>query len=190
MVPVIIMLVVVLLFNVDLLSGHMNSFLSLLRSCHFPSCEQTLHHHQPAYLSMAKIPKFLYGFWNLNYFGVFLPPHCLTPHAHLTTMQVLMLQCTIGLFPLLMVFTLVALEKCSDKYWRLLVCRPIRKCLVHLRGLKSKVSGNPSYDRALSTFSVLGYTRFLVVSAYILVKVSIISTSGDVKDVVWWQGTI
>ena len=187
--PLTIMLVVVLLFNVDLLSGHMNSFLlfAQILSLSFMRANTA---SSPAYLSMAKIPKFLYGFWNLNYFGVFLPPYCLTPHAHLTTMQVLMLQCTIRLFPLLMVFTLVALEKCSDKYWRLLVCRPIRKCLTRLRGLKSKVSGNPSYDRALSTFFVLGYTQFLVVSAYILVKVSIISTSGDVKDVVWWQGTI
>ena len=188
-VPLTIMLVVVLLFNVDLLSGHMNSFLlfAQILSLSFMRANTA---SSPAYLSMAKIPKFLYGFWNLNYFGVFLPPYCLTPHAHLTTMQVLMLQCTIGLFPLLMVFTLVALEKCSDRYWRLIVCRPIRKSLAHLRGLKSKVSGNPSYDRALSTFFVLGYIRFLVVSAYILVKVSIISTSGDVKDVVWWQGTI
>ena len=187
--PLTIMLVVVLLFNVDLLSGHMNSFLlfAQILSLSFMRANTA---SSPAYLNMAKIPTFLYGFWNLNYFGVFLPPYCLTPHAHLTTMQVLMLQCTIGLFPLLMVFTLVALEKCSDKYWRLLVCRPIRKCLARLRGLKSKVSGNPSYDRALSTFFLLGYTRFLVVSAYILVKVSIISTSGDVKDVVWWQGTI
>ena len=188
-VPLTIMLVVVLLVNVDLLSGHMNSFLlfAQILSLSFMRANTA---SSPAYVSMAKIPKFLYGFWNLNYFGVFLPPYCLTPHAHLTTMQVLMLQCTIGLFPLLMVFTLVALEKCSDKYWRLLVCPPIRKCLARLRGLKSKVSGSPSYDRALSTFFVLGYTRFLVVSAYILVKVSIISTSGDVKDVVWWQGTI
>ena len=188
-IPLTIMLVLVLLFNVDLLSGHMNSFLlfAQILSLSFMRANTA---SSPAYLSMAKIPKFLYGFWNLNYFGVFLPPYCLTPHAHLTTMQVLMLQCTIGLFPLLMVFTLVALEKCSDKYWSLLVCRPIRRCLTRLRGLKSKVSGNPSYDRALSTFFVLGYTRFLVVSAYILVKVSIISTSGDVKDVVWWQGTI
>ena len=188
-IPLTIMLVVVLLFNVDLLSGHMNSFLlfAQILSLSFMRANTA---SSPAYLSMAKTPKFLYGFWNLNYFGVFLPPYCLTPHAHLTAMQVLMLQCTIGLFPLLMVFALVALEKCSDKYWRLLVCRPIRKCLTRLRGLKSEVSGNPSYDRALSTFFVLGYTRFLVVSAYILVKVSIISTSGDVKDVVWWQGTI
>ena len=188
-VPLTIMLVVVLLFNVDLLSGHMNSFLlfAQILSLSFMRANTA---SSPAYLSVAKIPTFLYGFWNLNYFGVFLPPYCLTPHAHLTTMQVLMLQCTIGLFPLLMVFTLVALEKCSDKYWRLLVCRPIRKCLTRLRSLKSKMSGNPSYDRALSTFFVLGYTRFLVVSAYILVKVSIFSPSGDVKDVVWWQGTI
>ena len=188
-IPLTIMLVVVLLFNVDLLSGHMNSFLLFAQILSLSFMRANTASSQ-AYLSMAKIPKFLYGFWNLKYFGVFLPPYCLTPHAHLTTMQVLMLQCTIGLFPLLMVFTLVALEKCSDRYWRLLVCRPIRKCLAHLRGLKSKVSGNPSYDRALSTFFVLGYTRFLVVSAYILVKVSIISTSGDVKEVVWWQGTI
>ena len=47
-----------------------------------------------------------------------------------------------------------------------------------------------SYDRALPAFVILGFTRFLVSSSYILVNQTITGEDGEERIVVWWQGSV
>ena len=47
-----------------------------------------------------------------------------------------------------------------------------------------------SYDRALPAFVILGFTRFLVSSSYILVNQTIRGEDGEERIVVWWQGSV
>ena len=49
--------------------------------------------------------------------------------------------------------------------------------------------GTP-YDRALPAFVILGFTRFLVSSSYILVNQTIRGEDGEERIVVWWQGSV
>ena len=189
-VPLTVMLATVLLFNIDLLSGHLNSFLLFAQVLHSSKSLGTGRLHTPtgAYGAFVKIYRCLYGIWNLDFLGVFLPSYCLTTTAHLTTLQVLLLQYTVGLFPLAVVAVLVILEKSSEKRT---YCSPITRCLTRIRKLTAKVSNSkPTYDRALAAFVIVGFTRFLVTSSYILVRQTIASADGETRAVVWWQGNI
>ena len=130
---------------------------------------------------------FLYGMWNLDFFGVLLPPYCLIPQAHLTLLQTLLLHYSIGLFPLTVAITLTVLERSAEK---LICCHRVDQCLRRMRQWKAKYSDGMSYDRALPAFVILGFTRFLVSSAYILVNQTITAEDGEERMVVWWQGSV
>ena len=125
--------------------------------------------------------------WNLDFFSVLLPPYCLIPQAHLTLLQTLLLHYSIGLFPLAVTLTLTILERSAEKW---ICCHRVDQCLRRMRRWKAKYSDGMSYDRALPAFVILGFTRFLVSSAYILVNQTITGEDGEVKMVVWWQGSV
>ena len=189
-VPLSVMLATVLLFNIDLLSGHLNTFLLFAQILHSWRYRGSCTGHTPigAFSAFLKTSRFLYGIWNLDFLGVFLPSYCLTSTAHLTTLQVLLLQYTVGLFPLLVVAVLVILEKSSEKH---ACCSLVTRCLKRIRKLTAKVSNSkPTYDRALAAFVIVGFTRFLVTSSYILVRRTIASPDGETRNVVLWQGNI
>ena len=137
--------------------------------------------------AFVRIYRFLYGMWNLDFFGVLLPPYCLTPHAHLTLLQTLLLHYCIGLFPLTVAITLTVLERSAEKW---ICCHRVDQCLRRMRRWKAKYSDGMSYDRALPAFVILGFTRFLVSSTYILVNQTITGEDGERKVVVWWQGSV
>ena len=185
-VPMLIFMFVLMLFNIDLVSGRFNSFLLFAQLLAFSTIRAdvelgTVHN------AFVKIYRFLYGMWNLEFFGVFLPPYCLTPHAHLTLLQTLFLHFSIGLFPLTVAITLVVLERSAEKW---ICCHRVDQCLRKMRRWKAKYSDGMSYDRALPAFVILGFTRFLVSSIYILVNQTITGEDGERKVVVWWQGSV
>ena len=185
-VPMLVVKFVVMLFNVDLVSGSFNSFLLFAQLLAFSSIRGdaelgTVH------IAFVKIYRFLYGVWNLDFFGVLLPPYCLIPHSHLTLLQTLLLHYSIGLFPLIVAITLVVLERSAEKW---ICCHRVDQCLRRMRRWKAKYSDGMSYDRALPAFVILGFTRFLVSSSYILVGQTITGEDGEQKMVVWWQGSV
>ena len=116
-----------------------------------------------------------------------LPPYCLIPHSHLTLLQTLLLHYSIGLFPLIVAITLIVLERSAEKW---ICCHRVDQCLRRMRRWKAKYSDGMSYDRALPAFVILGFTRFLVSSSYILVGQTITGEDGEERMVVWWQGSV
>ena len=185
-VPMFIFMFIVMLFNIDLVSGSFNSFLLFAQLLAFSSIrgDDDL---GPVHFAFVKIHRFLYGLWNLDFFSVLLPPYCLVPQAHLTLLQTLLLHYSIGLFPLAVTLTLTILERSAEKW---ICCHRVDQCLRRMRRWKAKYSDDMSYDRALPAFVILGFTRFLVSSAYILVNQTITGEDGEVKMVVWWQGSV
>ena len=185
-VPMFIFMFIVMLFNIDLVSGSFNSFLLFAQLLAFSSIrgDDDL---GPVHIAFVKIHRFLYGMWNLDFFSVLLPPYCLIPQAHLTLLQTLLLHYSIGLFPLGVTLTLTILERSAEKW---ICCHRVDQCLRRMRRWKAKYSDGMSYDRALPAFVILGFTRFLVSSAYILVNQTITGEDGEVKMVVWWQGSV
>ena len=185
-VPMLVVMFIVMLFNIDLVSGRFNSFLLFAQVLAFSSIKGdaelgTVH------IAFVKIYRFLYGIWNLDFFGVLLPPYCLIPHSHLTLFQTLLLHYSIGLFPLIVAITLIVLERSAEKW---ICCHRVDQCLRRMRRWKAKYSDGMSYDRALPAFVILGFTRFLVSSSYILVNQTITGEDGEERMVVWWQGSV
>ena len=185
-VPMLTLMFIVMLFNVDLISGRFNSFLLFAQLLAFSTIRGNAE-IESAHIAFVKIYRFLYGMWNLDFFGVLLPPYCLIPQAHLTLLQTLMLHYSIGLFPLTVAITLTVLERSAEKW---ICCHRVDQCLRRLRRWKAKYSDGMSYDRALPAFIILGFTRFLVSSAYILVNQTITGEDGEERMVVWWQGSM
>ena len=186
-VPMLILMFIVMLFNVDLISGQFNSFLLFAQLLAFSSIRGNNAEMDSVHIAFVKIYRFLYGMWSLDFFGVLLPPYCLVPQAHLTLLQTLLLHYSIGLFPLTVAITLTVLERSAEKW---ICCHRLDQCLRRMRRWKAKYSDGMSYDRALPAFVILGFTRFLVTSTYILVNQTITGEDGEVKVVVWWQGSL
>ena len=186
-VPMLILMFIVMLFNVDLISGQFNSFLLFAQLLAFSSIRGNNAEMDSVHIAFVKIYRFLYGMWSLDFFGVLLPPYCLVPQAHLTLLQTLLLHYSIGLFPLTVAITLTVLERSAEKW---ICCHRLDQFLRRMRRWKAKYSDGMSYDRALPAFVILGFTRFLVTSTYILVNQTITGEDGEVKVVVWWQGSL
>ena len=186
-VPMLILMFIVMLFNVDLISGQFNSFLLFAQLLAFSSIRGNNAEMDSVHIAFVKIYRFLYGMWSLDFFGVLLPPYCLVPQAHLTLLQTLLLHYSIGLFPLTVAITLTVLERSAEKW---ICCHRLDQCLRRMRHWKAKYSDGMSYDRALPAFVILGFTRFLVTSTYILVNQTITGEDGEVKVVVLWQGSL
>ena len=185
-VPMLVVMFIVMLFNIDLVSGRFNSFLLFAQLLAFSSIRGDAE-LGPVHIAFVKIYRFLYGVWNLDFFGVLLPPYCLIPHSHLTLLQTLLLHYSIGLFPLIVAITLIVLERSAEKW---ICCHRVDQCLRRMRRWKAKYSDGMSYDRALPAFVILGFTRFLVSSSYILVNQTITGEDGEERIVVWWQGSV
>ena len=184
--PMLTFMFVLMLFNIDLVSGRFNSFLLFAQLLAFSTIRGDAD-LGPVHNAFIRIYRFLYGMWNLDFFGVLLPPYCLTPHAHLTLLQTILLHCSIGLFPLSVAITLIVLERSAEKW---ICCHRVDQCLRRMRRWKAKYSDGMSYDRALPAFVILGFTRFLVSSSYILVSHTLTGEDGERKVVVWWQGSV
>ena len=185
-VPMLVVMFIVMLFNIDLVSGRFNSFLLFAQLLAFSSIRGDAE-LGPVHIAFVKIYRFLYGVWNLDFFGVLLPPYCLIPHSHLTLLQTLLLHYSIGLFPLIVAITLIVLERSAEKW---ICCHRVDQCLRRMRRWKAKYSDGMSYDRALPAFVIFGFTRFLVSSSYILVNQTITGEDGEKRMVVWWQGSV
>ena len=185
-VPMLVVMFIVMLFNIDLVSGRFNSFLLFAQLLAFSSVRGDAE-LGPVHIAFIKIYRFLYGMWNLDFFGVLLPPYCLIPHSRLTLLQTLLLHYSIGLFPLIVAITLIVLERSAEKW---ICCHRVDQCLRRMRRWKAKYSDGMSYDRALPAFVILGFTRFLVSSSYILVNQTITGEDGEERMVVWWQGSV
>ena len=184
--PMLAFMFVLMLFNIDLVSGKFNSFLLFAQLLAFSTIRGDAE-LGPVHNAFVRIYRFLYGMWNLDFFGVLLPPYCLAPHAHLTLLQTLLLHYSIGLFPLTVAITLTVLERSAEKW---ICCHRVDQCLRRMRRWKAKYSDGMSYDRALPAFVILGFSRFLVSSSYILVHQNIIGDDGEGRMVVWWQGSV
>ena len=185
-VPMLAFMFVLILFNIDLVSGRFNSFLLFAQLLAFSTIRGDAE-LGPVHNAFVRIYRFLYGMWNLDFFGVLLPPYCLTPHTHLTLLQTILLHYSIGLFPLTVAITLIVLERSAEKW---ICCHRVDQCLRRMRRWKAKYSDGMSYDRALPAFVILGFTRFLVSSTYILVNQTITGEDEERKVVVWWQGSV
>ena len=190
-IPLMVVMAILLLFNVDLMDGKWNAFLlfAQINSLVLVRGREQLQFQSDNSLhsSLTKGALFLYNIWNLDFFGRLLPSYCLVPDASLNFLVVLLLSYTTCLVPLAIVALIVLVEKYADK-----CCKQVTTCLYYIRKFKFKYCSNPSYDRALTSFYILGFTRFLSISTYILAGDEIYYASNKevFRRIVYWQGDI
>ena len=190
-IPLMVVMAILLLFNVDLMDGKWNAFLlfAQINSLVLVRGREQLQYQggNPVHSNLTNGALFLYNIWNLDFFGRLLPPYCLVSNTSLNFLQVLLLSYTTCLVPLVVVALIVLVEKYADK-----CCKPVTTCLYYIREFKFRYCSNPSYDRALTSFYILGFTRFLSISTYILAGDTIYyaSNKGEFSRIVYWQGDV
>ncbi len=114
--------------------------------------------------STAKVLTVVTSIWNLDFFRSIYQPFCL--HPSLTTLDILLLDYLIALYPLLLILMTYWLVKLYDRFalttW---LCRPFYACFHRFRkecDLKASLIG------AFATFYLLSYLKVINVTSDVL----------------------
>ena len=114
------------------------------------------------YISMSakdncsKLFAAFFGLWNLDVLRAFYPQICISPH--MTTLQVIFFEYTIGLYPLFLLCVIFFLVRLYDRGCRIVfcICRPLCACLAHLR---RGAHIQDSLIEAFATFVILAQSK-------------------------------
>ena len=160
--PTTIILLVVIIFNISVTSGPLNSFVFFAQviSTTFGVDADGL----IPYLSITKSASALrqaytsiYGVWNLNFFLSFdWALFCLGPNV--TTLHLLALDYITAIYPLFMLLWIWILVIMYDRNWKIVVCivRPLHRLFARCFGL---LNLHRSVMDAFATFIVLSYAK-------------------------------
>ena len=161
-VPLLVVFLVIIMFNVRLTTGPLNSFILFAQviSTTVSISQQGV---APLYAVYGKgasvfqsayeIP---YNFFNLNLFGNVLPPFCL--HRSLDTLDVIALRYLEAFFPVCIIIVIVLLLRCQRC---IKVSAKLPSCLQ-----KYRVGGY--LVQAFAAFILLSYNRVCEITAYLL----------------------
>ncbi|KAL5502646.1 hypothetical protein EMCRGX_G009451 [Ephydatia muelleri] len=186
-VPRLAVFLVIVVFNIRLSAGPLNSFILFAQiiSTTVDIGEQgeaplniLYGSGTSAFQKSFKIP---YNLFNLNIFGNLLPPFCL--HESLDTLGVIALHYVDALTPLIVILGMAVLLGC-------------RKCLKMEAAVrtgcvfrKCRVSGS-SLMQALAAFTVLSYNRLCETTTYLLITQPLYDSNlQSVGEVLFFQGT-
>ena len=117
-----------------------------------------------------------FGVWNLDFFRSFYPPVCLS--SHMTSLQAIFLEYTIGLYPLLMIVVIYVIVQLYDHR-----CTRVRHncrlccCVPLLRRFDIR----SSLIDAFATFLVLAYIKIGYTSVSILMPTAVYTPDGAYK---------
>ena len=184
-VPITVILVTVIIFNISITSGPANAFVFFAQvisatfgtgreSLDYSSVESNEETFEDIYLS-------LYGVWNLQFLNDIRDDkwlYCLGPS--LTVLHIQLLHYLSAAYPLLLILIASVIIYLYDRNTKFFVCifRPIHNLSARLlRRLNFK---NSIMD-AFATFIVLSYVKFAVISSFILYPVQIYGTDDNVK---------
>ncbi|XP_019858508.1 PREDICTED: uncharacterized protein LOC109586744 [Amphimedon queenslandica] len=172
-VPITLLMIVVIIFNVSVTSGPANAFIffsQIISSTFSVDADgqinyETITHHAPG-IKQAYI--FLYGIWNLDFLNAIDYDgwlFCLSPKFG--ALQIMTLKYIAAAYPLVIIVLIVFLVWLYNKNYRFVVClfRPIHWCTARcMRYLNI----DRSLMDALATFLILSYVKFAVTACYIL----------------------
>ena len=132
---------------------------------------------------------FAYNIWNLEFFGFFLPPYCLSKQFN--TMDVLLIKYISGIYPfLLLLIYIVFLYFNFCGLERLALCFSyIRNCYTRIKII---ITRRGSTINGLATLWTLVFTKFALISALILSRENLTGSenSGLNIKVAWLDGSM
>ena len=186
-VPTTIILLLVILFNISVTSGPLNSFVFFAQVISttfgvdadglipYPSITPAATALKHTYLS-------IYGVWNLNFFLSFdWALFCLGPDV--TTLHLLALDFIQAVYPLLLLLVIWVVVTLYYSNYRIVVCivRPLHRFFARSFGL---LNLQRSIMDAFATFIVLSYAKFAATSAVLLYPNGLYSEDGKTVDFV------
>lgn len=117
----------------------------------------------------------LYNAWNLNFFITVLPNFCLSPKMN--SLTVLSLHYVLAVYSLVFIFVFYGTVKLYESGIQpfYFLGKPVHR---FLRFFSNRWNLNRSIIDAFSTFLVLSYTKFTVVSVYLLTPTTLINSYG------------
>ena len=135
---------------------------------------------------LIKAIQFLYNIWNLQFFGSLLPPYCLV--KNLNTMDVLLINYALGLYPFILFFAVYLLNNLSFPCWpQSERFQQVRQCFRRFwYRLKWRVAVKKSILSGLATVWTLAFTKLALISFLILSRTSL---NADTQ-VATYQGTL
>ena len=134
-----------------------------------------------------------YDTWNLNFFRSVLPPYCLSARTCITTLHLLLLGYIVALYPLLLILLCYLFIVLYNKGNRPVVFlfRPVHSCLARLRRVWNL---HRTILHAFSSFILLSYTKFTLVSLILLTPTPLLqndgSSIGSSPGVLYYDGDI
>ena len=129
-----------------------------------------------------------YQIWNLKFFGPLQDHVCLSPN--LSTLQIISVSYVTAVYPLLLIICVsIFVWLYEHNFWPiLLLCRPMHRMLARFQRV---FNIKRSLIHAFATFVLLSYTRFTLVSFFLLTPTFLIKDDGSaLSKVAYYDGTI
>ena len=168
--PLTVFLFTVVLFRISVTTPFMEIFVVLSQCVSEPIMlreEAILFHGSHSSTSYAfKIIISVFSIWNLDFFRTVYDPFCIKPNV--SEVVILSLDYAIAAYPLAMITLMYLLLELHNRGYRVVVCiwKPFHLCLVFFR---KRWDVQNSLVDAFATFILLSYTKFVTVSADIII---------------------
>ena len=173
--PLTAFFVVILMFRINTTSPSLNAFVLISQVAASPIVIKACNGYIHPWSHTVRAAFSLYGFWNLDFFRILLPPFCL--HPNMSTLQVLALDYGIAVYPLLLIVITYALVELHDHDFKIVVWlwKPFHRCFV---SFKRQWNIRASLIDAFVSFLQLSYVKFLIVSFYFLFPTHLYKADG------------
>ena len=173
--PLFLLFLFIIVFNIRLTSGPANAFILYAQvvSTTFDlnaDGQIPLNTIYPNVDHLLKVYRVPYNIFNLNFISNVLPPFCLS--RSLNSLDVIALNYVVATFPLMMILLVIVFYKCQCSRWI-----RVERCsqFLHRRGWRLATS----LIHAFAAFILLSYTRFCLISAFLVGLQPLLDENGD-----------
>ncbi len=178
--PITIFFFIVVLFHISVTRGSANGFIffaQLLTTTFDIDGDKTvpIRNVTSSAITLQKIYEVPYDIWNLNFFTSVVPPFCISPDVD--TLGVLSLHYVLAVYPLLLILVFYCTVSLYERGIQPIfcLCKPVHRIF---GSFQRRWNLNRSTIDAFSTFLVLSYTKFTVVSTYLLTPTTVQDSTG------------
>ena len=184
--PTTIFFLIVVIFNISTTSGPFNAFIFFAQMLSNPvtvmrTVNQLYVVFGGEHFKLLKAILFVlivpYGIWNLDYFQPIVEPLCLAPG--MKSMHAYAFNYLTAFYPLVLILVCYVLVAMYARNYRLVVClwKPFSCCVRFARG---NWNFRASVVDAFATFLLLSYSKFCLITFYLLVPVSTFDANGTI----------
>ena len=181
-VPITILLIIVILFNISVTSGPGNAFVffaQIISSTFSVESDGTVNYQlvTRAAGTIQLVYTSLYDIWNLNFFDS-IPgwQYCLSPN--LNSLQIRGLEYLTAVYPLILLGIILLIIVLYERQIKIVVW--MLKPLLYLARFRRRWSFKRSIIDAFATFLVLSFTKFAIISAFITYPTPLYDENGTV----------